>query len=68
VFARSNERAIIGQLGRDRASPAHPDRFQLTEGMSALEARERPDTATIGAPGLLRCRSSANWDCRRHFR
>ena len=48
VFARSNERAVIGQLWWDRASAGGIQTdFNWLWGMSALEAREHPDAATI---------------------
>ncbi|MET0225274.1 MAG: Ig-like domain-containing protein, partial [Dokdonella sp.] len=48
VFARSNERAVIGQLWWDRASAGGIQTdFNWLWGMSALEAREHPEAATI---------------------
>ncbi|MEO5625733.1 MAG: Ig-like domain-containing protein [Dokdonella sp.] len=48
VFARNNERALVGQLWWDRngAGGVQSD-FNWLWGMTALEARERPDDVTV---------------------
>ncbi|MEO6689542.1 MAG: Ig-like domain-containing protein [Dokdonella sp.] len=48
VFARNNERALVGQLWWDRngAGGLQSD-FNWLWGMTAIEARERPDDVTV---------------------
>ncbi|MEO7325774.1 MAG: Ig-like domain-containing protein [Dokdonella sp.] len=54
VFARNNERALVGQLWWDRngAGGVQSDFNWLWGGMTALEAREHPDAVTVARLSL----------------